>query len=419
MPMKTARGCLLWFAVYALLAFAVAYAVERRIGRHGPALFGCAIAAFVAWLGVTHLAKFGNKLGELLLIRKGINGDEPQEGKRFAAVGPINAIGGTRLVSPISHTPSVAYSYLIGGNFPGTMKWNGNALIPSAVRCGAHSIRILSRDALHYPTQRVSGEAATRHAEQYVRTTDFPAGWKKEDGTARVDEGPKGKTHSLKNWWMVEQVVRPGDVVCAIGTYSAARGGLTSVHLHKWEPALMMFARIRGLGGHLMNAAVMIALVLAALTVLYAFIPLNAPRPSWLEMRLEDLLDEHVRQPFFSSEMFSEVPRVESGELLAPGEARGKIRTASGEANVTNATARGRQVFLYDGDREVAVLTLNPSDQLQTLKLLNEEIATPATFTFRRTEGDEVVGRLSLMKADVPAVHAIFKAKRPAEAGAP
>lgn len=174
--MKTARGCLLWFAVYALLAFAVAYAVERRIGRHAPALFGCAIAAFVAWVGVSHLAKFGSKIGELLLIRRGINGDEPQEGKRFAAIGPINPIGGTRLLSPISRTPAVAHSYLIGGNFAGTIRWKGNALIPSAIRCGAHSIRILSKAELHYPTQRLSDEAATRHAEEYVRTTDFPIG---------------------------------------------------------------------------------------------------------------------------------------------------------------------------------------------------------------------------------------------------
>ena len=88
-----------------------------------------------------------------------------------------------------------------------------------------------------------------------------------------------------------------------------------------------------------------------------------------------------------------------------------RIRTASGEANVTRATWQGRRVLLYDGPREIAVLTLNPSNELQTLKLLNEEVATPATFTFRRIAPDEVVGRLSLRKADVPAAHAIFRAR--------
>ncbi len=409
--MKTARSCLLWFALYALLAFAVIYAVERRIGRQTPVFIACAIVAFVAWVGVSHLVKFGGKAGELLLIRKGMNGDEPQEGKPFAAIGPVNPIGGMRLVSPISQSPAVAYSYLIGGNFAGTIRWKGSAAVPSAIRCGANSIRILSSPALMSRGERLSGEAATRHAEEYVRATQFPIKIEKEDGTARSDEGPQGKKFSLKGWWLFEQVVRPGDVVCAIGTYSAARGGITSVRLLKWEPARVMLARFRDLGGHLMNAIVMIALVVAALTVLYAFIPLNAARPSWLEMRLEGLLDERVRQPVFQSEMFSEVPRVESGELLEPGEARGRIRTASGEANVTRATWQGRRVLLYDGPREIAVLTLNPSNELQTLKLLNEEVATPATFTFRRIAPDEVVGRLSLRKADVPAAHAIFRAR--------
>jgi hypothetical protein len=295
-------------AIYVLLAGAVAFAVERRIGRHGPVVFGCAIAGFIAWLGVTHLANCGRKAGELWLIRKGMSGDEPRDGQRFAAIGPISPLGGARIVSPLTRTPAVAYSYLIAAPFGRGQKWDGAALIPSSIRCGVHSIRLLALPVLDVQKNLPSGEAVVRHAEEYVRDSEFPKEISKDDGTVRQDRGPSGKPQSLKHSMFAEQVVKPGDVVCAIGEYSAARAGLLSVRLEKGEPRSMIFGRVRALGGSLMNGLVTIALVVAVLTALYASVPLNAKRPSWLEARLEDLLDERVRQPIGRADLLPPLP---------------------------------------------------------------------------------------------------------------
>jgi hypothetical protein len=399
----------MWLVLWVVLAGAVAFVVERRIGRHAPAVFACAVAGFIALLGFTHLARFRSRLSELWLIRKGMSGDEPTEGERFAAIGPITPVGGTRLVSPVTRTPAVAYSYLIAG------KWLGVALVPSSIRSGAHSIRLLGFPQLAFPNVRVTGEAAVRHAEEYVRTTEFPKEVNKDDGTVRRDQGPSTKPHSLKRAIFYEQVVKPGDTVCAIGTYSAARGTLSSVRLEKWEPGRMMFSRVFALGGSLMNAAVMLALVAAALTALYAFIPLNAPKPSWFEVRFEDLLDEHVRQPIFRADLLP-IPRVEAGTILVPGEARGRIRTSAGEANITRANAKvsegGLEIFLYEGDNQVAVLNVSRSGELRGLTLMNEAVSPDVTFTCQ-IGASEVMGRVSWMKREVPAIHAIFRAPLP------
>lgn len=411
--MKTARSCLLWLALYAVLALAVAFAVERRIGRHGPALFGAAIAGFVAWLGVTHLANAGGKTSELLLIRKGMAGEEPRDGERFAAIGPISPIGSTRLVSPLTRSPAVAYSYVIARALAAGQKWDGVALIPSSIRCGAHSVRLLSLPELAVSNERLSGEAVVRHGEEYIRQTEFPKETSKDDGTFRKDHGPRVQSPMLRGALFFERVVKPGDVVCAIGRYSASRGGLHEVRLESGEPGRLMFKRVRAIGGSLMNAVIMIAIVAVALTALYAFIPLNAARPSWLEIRLEDLLDERVRQPIYGADILP-IPRVEAGESLNAGEARGRIRTAGGEANITRAVGEWRdrevQIFLFDEEKEVAKLTVAPSGQLSGLKLMNHDISIPAAnFTFRKLGENEVVGRISWMKTDVPAIHAIFR----------
>ena len=409
--MKNARSCLLWLALYFLLALAVAFAVERRVGRNGPALFGAAIAGFVAWLGVTHLTNFGRKAGELWLIRKGMAGEEPRDGERFAAIGPISPIGSSRLVSPLTRTPAVAYTYLISRALVGGQKWDGVALIPASIRCGAHSVRLLALPELDITSDRLTGEAVVRHGEEYIRQTEFPKETSKDDGTARKDHGPRVESPTLRGGFFFEKVVKPGDVVCAIGRYSVARGGLHEVRLESGEPGRMMFKRIRAIGGSLMNAVIMIALVAAALTALYAFVPLNVARPSWLEIRLEDLLDERVRQPIARADLFP-MPLVEPATSLNMFEARGRIRTAAGEANVTAAKAEridgGIRILLYDGEREVAVLTVSPVGELRGLKLLNEEIAPSAAFTFRQL-GGEVVGRVSWMKSEIPAIHAIFR----------
>jgi hypothetical protein len=58
----------------------------------------------------------------------------------------------------------------------------------------------------------------------------------------------------------------------------------------------------------------------------------------------------------------------------------------------------------------VAVLKVAPSGELRSVKLLKEEISSipQSSFTFRESL-NEAAGRLTWMKKDAPAVHAIFR----------
>jgi hypothetical protein len=319
--MKFARGCLLWFALYLVVAGALVVAVERRIGQRQPAVFAGAIGGFIAWLALSYLANSGRKLNELRLIWRSVHGVEPADGARFAAVGPITPSGGQRLVSPITHTPAVAYSYeIIVPAGEGVDKWQGVALIPSTIRCGVQSIRLLALPELDFRKDRPKSEAAMRNAAEYIRATEFQSAavdgrnikqsfkdlwsiYTDDDGAVRQDLGRPGQPPPLDRALFVEQVVRPNEPVCAFGRYSAARAALVvdpraplhSVRMIRGEPGALVASRVRSLIGNAVTATVMLALVVAALAGLYAVVPLDVERPSSLEIRVEKVLDEYVR----------------------------------------------------------------------------------------------------------------------------
>lgn len=110
--MKALRGCFAWLALYALVSLALAVVVERRIGERGPALAAGLVAGAIASVAFSHLFGFARSLRELMLIRRAQAGEEPEDGKLFAAIGPI--------------TPDQA-----------------EGVLPGTIRCGAQSLRVL------------------------------------------------------------------------------------------------------------------------------------------------------------------------------------------------------------------------------------------------------------------------------------
>jgi hypothetical protein len=421
--MKAVRGCLLWLAVYALLAFGLAYAVERRIGERQPAVVAGLIAGFIAWIALAYLAAVIGKLRELRLVWSATNGAEPVDGGRFAAIGPITPTG-RALVSPLTHTPAVAYHYEI---LQTDGKWEGVALVPSSIRCGANAIRLLALPELDFKKSRVTDDGARRNAEEYIRTTEFlkPGAdpsksfkdiwsiYTDDDGAVRQDLGPSNET-KLDRALLIEQVVKPGETVCAFGRYSAARGGLVvdakaplhSVRLTKGEPGAIMGSRLRKMTGEFIAGTALLAAVALALAGFYALVPLDVvANPSWTEIRIEDVIDRHVR-PRLAAHA-SMLPTVISlGDALQRGEARGRIR----EWTVTRARAEAAEgaveVTLFDGDKAVAVLTL-VSGELREVKVLSETIdVPPSRFTFRRIGENEFAGRLSWADGRV---HVVFR----------
>lgn len=127
--MKALRGCFVWLALYALVSLALAVVVERRIGERGPAIAAGLVAGAIASVAFSHLFAFSRSLRELMLIRRAQGGAEPEDGKLFAAIGPI--------------TPDQA-----------------EGVLPGTIRCGAQSLRVLVE-----PDVKIAHGAAKAGAE--------------------------------------------------------------------------------------------------------------------------------------------------------------------------------------------------------------------------------------------------------------
>lgn len=127
--MKALRGCFVWLALYALVSLALAVVVERRIGERGPAVAAGLVAGAIASVAFSHLFAFSRSLRELMLIRRAQGGAEPEDGKLFAAIGPI--------------APDQA-----------------EGVLPGTIRCGAQSLRVLVE-----PDVKIAHGAARAGAE--------------------------------------------------------------------------------------------------------------------------------------------------------------------------------------------------------------------------------------------------------------
>jgi hypothetical protein len=430
--MRVLRNCLIWLALYAILAIAITWAVERRIGAREPAIAAGVIGGFFAWLSLGYLAKVGSKFAELWLLWRGMNGAEPTDGARFAAIGPITPLG-SAVTSPLTRTPAVAYAYTI---LSGTQeKWEGVALVPSAIRTGAQSIKLLALPELDFKKERITGEAALRNAAEYIRTTefkvpdaaniraafkDFREVYADDDGAVRQDIGRRVDVPALHNVFMVEQVLKPGQEVCAFGRYSAQRSALVvdpaaplhAVRIVKSAPSALIAGRAWAMVTNLIAALITLAIVVLALTALYAIVPLDVVmQPSWTEIRIEKILDEHVRPRIATYASMLPV-NMELGSFLSAGDARGRIKAGNGELPITRAGAEPGdetiEVALFSGDKIVVIMTMDRAGRLLATKLLSKTVQVPPSDFVSRLIGDELVGRVSWSDGGL---HAVFRVK--------
>lgn len=338
--MKALRGCFTWLALYALVSLALAVVVERRIGERGPAAAAGLVAGVIASMAFSHLFALARSLRELMLIRKAQGGEEPEDGKLFAAIGPI--------------TPDQA-----------------EGVLPGTIRCGALSLRVLVE-----PDVKIAHKAA-----------------------------------------------KAGTEVCAIGRYSMDRRALI-VDRNLEKAKGLLGRRLNAIGSALMNMTVTTAIVATAFTAFFAVVPLDFAderitdlHPSWLEIGAEEWVETNVRTPLVTAGMPMFV-QAEPGASLQPGQARGRIRSGGREANVTRATAEraGEEeiaIRFYDGDRQAGVMMIAPSGAITALTLFIENIdpetVKQARIVFRKFEGGQAAGRVSLVKQGVPVCRVVFR----------
>lgn len=176
----------------------------------------------------------------------GYSGGQLEDGAVITALGHIRAEGPT-LNAPFSGKPAVLYSYDINHISRGrhdattTQDFSGYALTSCAIDSPHGAIRLLGFPLLTgFDNNNFDTEEGRKNAAAYLESTQFtdmegfhPGAIFSEvkelltddDGQFRKD-WKMTEDRDLSNKHLHEQIVAPGEQVCAIGVWSAAKRGL-------------------------------------------------------------------------------------------------------------------------------------------------------------------------------------------------
>lgn len=444
--MKTKTACLAWFALYLLVAVSIGAIVYRRIGMIEPAAAAGLFGGGIAWVGLGFLAGIRQKFADLRMIRRGLTGEQPVDGEKIAVIGRIMPSGAQPLLSPLTRTPAVAYKYeiqSIRGKSSRTL-YEGFALVPSAIQSPQGTIRILAYPELLLSSRPLPGHQVADNAADYIRNTEFRepfrtgirqsfkelmAAFKDDDGSIRTDQKNTAGPLDLSNVWYTEQVISPGDRVCAIGRFSAQRGGLVPTEslldrptIRKGEPDSLIRKITLGAFGNLIGAVIFLGAVLAGLVMFLAVVPLEAgehlagaENPTWFEIRLERLLNRRVKAPLLAAGV------IDAGYIfpaLEPGTARGRVRAEGRDVEVGRASAtRSGGLTTIRIDENLVILQIDEKKRPVGLEIAGKAIDLSSSgdidfSTMSLSDEGEFAGRLTWFSDREPelGVHVSFRA---------
>ncbi len=239
------KGCLLWLLQLAVLIGLYYYALHGRVTPPADRI-GAVAGGFFLLLSIGAFQNALRARKNRARLERALSGEPFQDGQQVAAVGPIMALGAP-VESPFSRMPCAIYDYEISHesttrNRKGTTKdFSGFLLTPCVVQAPGGNLRILGFPTLEdFAEVHLREAEAWNNAESYLRSTPFEkVGFTRvfsemkdlftdDDGYIRKDWRMAGdgfalnpEVHTLK-----EKVVQDGEEVCALGFYSAEKGGL-------------------------------------------------------------------------------------------------------------------------------------------------------------------------------------------------
>jgi hypothetical protein len=245
------RGCFVTILILFALIDAYWYLLHGHI--EPPVLWwGVGIASFFMWIstGALRTAAIAARDARRVSSQSafaGFGGEEMTDGETITIVGRIRAVN-QPLRAPFSDQPAVLYSYEIEHVSRGpedstsTAKdYSGFALAPTAIDSSRGSILLLGFPLLQgFPKTNVDTDAAKQHAAAYIASTAFTdmQGFHPsqiyhqirdvltdDDGHIRQD-CKMTEDRDLSDKTLVEQIVAPGEQVCVIGKWSAAKRGI-------------------------------------------------------------------------------------------------------------------------------------------------------------------------------------------------
>ncbi|HEX7579577.1 MAG TPA: ankyrin repeat domain-containing protein, partial [Thermoanaerobaculia bacterium] len=245
------RGCLRNLVVLAAATALWGFFLVPRISDGDTVLVlticGGLLTSVTVWT-VWKIGAFRKDAGAINTARAG---RPPVAGGWYAALGEIHPLPGGGLAAPFSGRPAVAYEYDV-------TRWKerhtskgqtqcrayfGSALAPCEIRTMAGPIRLFGMPYLDVESTAAVGPDVRRGADLWVSSTAFSeTGLPRSIAELKADAAEMAESTdsvgvfrqdyrsdpdaTLDGWTLSEKVVPPGQKVCVLGLYSAARGGL-------------------------------------------------------------------------------------------------------------------------------------------------------------------------------------------------
>jgi ankyrin repeat protein len=242
------KGCLLWLLQLAVLVGLYYYFFHGRFTPPADRI-GALAGGFFLLLTIGAFQNAWRARKNRARLEQALAGAPFEDGQQVVAVGPITALGAP-IESPFTRQPCVICSWDIshlsttrsssGSSTQDVKDFTGLHMTPCAVSAPGGSARILGFATLEGFDESPETDEAFANAENYIESTTFErVGLLQifsqvkdlitdDDGYIRKDLRMAGddfaldpQVHTLK-----EQIVKDGETVCALGTYSAEKGGL-------------------------------------------------------------------------------------------------------------------------------------------------------------------------------------------------
>jgi hypothetical protein len=291
------RGCFISLLILAACFGGYWYVLHGHV--EPPAFWwATGVASFFMWISVSTLQGAVTSARDAMRVSSessfgGYGGEQFEDDAIVTVVGHIRAVGST-LRAPFSGNAAVLYNYdidHISRSDDGTSEakdYSGFALAPCAIDSPHGSVRILGFPMLEgFPKKSYSTEEGRRNAAAYLEATPlkdmqgFHPGTiiseikellTDDDGQFRKD-WKLTEDRDLSDKQLREQTVAPGEQVCAIGRWSAAKHGLIPpagavIRLLQGDPQKIVSGLWRKTIGNIIGALIVGGLVNGAVYTL-------------------------------------------------------------------------------------------------------------------------------------------------------
>jgi hypothetical protein len=245
------RGCLFGLLAFGALVLVYDVVLERYLDSPLH-YFAAGFGALFGLMFVSSLIQKWRGARDVRLVRAAEANQAPADGQTAAIIGTINPLG-FPLRSPITETPCVLYEYEVnttshrrtgrstgsGRNNDANRHVSGIAMTPSAIATTHGGVRLLSFPLLdRFESTRKTDHVSRARVSQYLASTTveprgmlsalgaFAGALTDDDGAVRVDYVLSGNKELPPDAWFSERVVPAGQMVCAVGHYSAEQRAL-------------------------------------------------------------------------------------------------------------------------------------------------------------------------------------------------